>query len=43
MKEIFIAVKRHDATVTGVILIPVRVALKTMHHAPVIQANKQNV
>jgi hypothetical protein len=44
MKEIFIAGKCHDATVTDVISIPVCplvcVALKTMHRAPVIQAGK---
>jgi hypothetical protein len=47
MKEIFIAEKRHGVTVTGIISITVhplmRVALKIMHRAPVIQAGKQIV
>jgi hypothetical protein len=40
MKEIFISVKRCSATVMGIVSIPARplahVALKIMHHAPVI-------
>jgi hypothetical protein len=46
-KKIFIAKKHHNATVMGVVSIPVHplmhVALKTMHHAQVIQTVKQTV
>jgi hypothetical protein len=43
-KEVFIAVKRHDATVMAAVLIlacpVVHIALKIVHHAPVIQTVK---
>jgi hypothetical protein len=43
-KEVFIAVKHHDATVMAAVLIPARpvvhVALKIVHHASVIQTVK---
>jgi hypothetical protein len=46
-KEIFLAMEHRGAIVTGIISFPVRplvhVALKTVHHAPVIQADKQIV
>jgi hypothetical protein len=47
MKEIFIAVKRRDATVTCFILIPAcpltRVTLKNVHRALVILTIKQTI
>jgi hypothetical protein len=47
MKEIYVAVKRHSATLMGIIFIPVRplahVTLKIVHHVSVIQMVKQTV
>jgi hypothetical protein len=47
MKEIFIAVKHRSAIVMGIVLIPARslvhVALKIMHHAPIVQTVKQTI
>jgi hypothetical protein len=47
MKEIFIVVKHHDATVMNVISIPMcplaHITLKIVYCAPVVQTVKQTV
>jgi hypothetical protein len=40
-KKIFVAVKHHGATVMDVVSILAHAALKTVHHAPVVQTVKQ--